>query len=108
MHLNNFDLNEINDVLQEKYRDQNHKEIGDRVTIIDFSSTTHIDGRELDFEFDDDEVIFNFNTELIVIQTRQNNTYDVFYTIYQQNIIVVDCLTNKQYRTFSGHLKLIK
>jgi hypothetical protein len=106
MDFNNFNLEEINQVLDEKHRDPNRKEIGDRVSIIDFSSCTHINGRPLDYDLDSDEISFNFNTELIVIETGQTIIYDAYYTKYRQNLVIVNPFTNKKYRISSGHVKL--
>ena len=93
-------------MLEEKHRDTNRKEIGDRVSIIDFSSTTLMNGRPLDFDHEDDEMVFNFNTELIVIATGQTYIYDAYYTKYTQNLIVVNTLTNMKFRICSGHVTL--
>lgn len=100
-----FNLEEINEVLDNKYRDPYPKEIGDRVVIIDFSSVTHINGRELDFE-EDDEMNFNFVTEFIVIETRQNYQHDAYYKTYRQDLVIVNPLTNKRYRINRGHVTL--
>ena len=100
-----FDLNEINDVLNETFRDTETKEIGDRVNVIDFSSCTNLKGRRIDFKNIDD---IDFNTKFIVIETRQNITYDVEYTVFNQNLVIVDPLSNMKYRINSGHIKLLK
>lgn len=102
---NDFNLEEINRVL-DKQRDPYRKEIGDRVAILDFSSCTHFNGRPLDYDHETDEMCFNFNTELIVIETGQNYVYDVQYTKYKQNIVIVNTLTNMKFRISSGHVKL--
>ena len=101
-----FNLNELKEVLDKKHRDTAIKEIGDRVNIIDYSSCTHLNGRPLDYELDDDEMCFNFNTELIVIATRQNINYDTYYVTYRQDLVVVNTLTNKKYCINSGHVTL--
>jgi len=74
-----FNLEEINEVLDNKNRDPYVKEVGDRVSIIDFSSTTHMNGLELDPEMDE-EMSFNSMT--------------------------LNPITNKQYRINSGHVTL--
>jgi hypothetical protein len=104
MDFNNFNLEEINQVLDEKHRDPNRKEIGDRVSIIDFSSCTYLNGAELDYDLEDDVMVFNFNTELIVIETGQKHIYDVQYTKYTQNLVIVNTLTNMKFRISSGHV----
>jgi hypothetical protein len=101
---NLFNLEELDAVIASN-RDPDRKEVGDRVVIIDYSSTTHLNGNELDIELDDDFDL-NFNTELIVIETRQNHIYDSGYSSYKQNLVVVNSLTNKQFRINSGHVKL--
>ncbi len=106
MDFSNFNLEEINTVLDEKHRDCYRKEIGDRVSVIEFSSCTHLNGRPLDYDLEADEINFNFNTELIVIETRQQHVYDAYYTKYRQNLVIVNTLTNKQFRISSGHVTL--
>ena len=101
-----FNLEEINRVLDEKHRDPHPKDIGDRVRILEFSSTTFLNGDPLDYELDEDEMVFNFNSELIVIETRQDCTYDAYYTKYRQDLVIVNPLTNKKYRISSGHVTL--
>ena len=101
-----FNLEEISKVMEDKNRDTEKKELGDRVNIIDFSSCTHIDGRPLDYDLEDDEMVFNFTTELIVIATREDTVYDAYYVQYLQDTIVFNPLTNKRFRINSGHLTL--
>jgi hypothetical protein len=100
-----FNLEEINEVLENKHRDPYVKEVGDRVSIIDFSSCTHLNGLELDLD-DDDGMNFNFITHFIVIETRQNIQYDAYFKTYRQNLVIVNPFTNKQYRINSGHVTL--
>lgn len=100
-----FNLEEINEVLDNKNRDPYVKEVGDRVSIIDFSSTTHMNGLELDSEHDE-EMTFNTMTFFIVIQTRQNYHHDAYYKKYRQDLVIVNPITNKQYRINSGHVTL--
>ena len=105
-----FDLNEINEVLDNiGYRDPHKKEIGDRVDILDYSSVTHIDGQELDSEADE-EMQFNSVAYFIVIETNQiyniNIKYQYIHKVYKQDLIIVNSLTNLKYRVNSGHVKL--
>lgn len=100
-----FNFKEINEVLENKYRDNVIKETGDRVSIIDFSSTTHFNGQPLDYGFEDEEQ-FNFNTELIVIETRQTRIYNAYYINYKQDLVIINTITNKKYRICSGHVTL--
>ena len=101
-----FNLDEISEVLDDKYRDTETKEIGDRVQVIDYSSVTKLNGEDLDC-FDED-MQFDARTYFIVIETRQRVKYDAYYTIYTQDIIMVNPHTKKQYRANQGHLTLIK
>ena len=101
-----FNLDEISKVMQDKNCDTEQKELGDRVQIIDFSSCTNLDGRPLDYDLEDDEMVFNFNTEVIVIATREEASYDAYYTQYEQDLVVINTLTNKRFRISSGHVTL--
>ena len=101
-----FNLEEISKVMEDKNRDTERKELGDRVQIIDFSSCTHIDGRPLDYDLEDDEMVFNFHTELIVIATREQAVYDAYYVQYEQDLVVINTLTNRRFRIGSGHVTL--
>jgi hypothetical protein len=102
-----FDPEEINAILNNKYRDIMPKEIGDRVTILDYSSCTHLNGKELDDE-QDEEMQFNDLTYFIVIANGQNNRFNAYYTIYRQDLVIVNPLTNVQFRVNSGHVQLKK
>jgi hypothetical protein len=103
---NLFNLEEINEVLDNiQYRDTERKEIGDRVMILDYSSCTHLNGLELDSEADE-EMQFNSMTYFIVIETRQNYTFDAYYAKYRQDLIIVNPLTNMKYRINSGHVQI--
>ena len=104
MENNLFDFDEINALLDQNM-DCVRKEVGDRVTILDYSSCTHMNGRPLDFE-DDEEMSFNFIMEFIVIETGLKYQYDAYYKQYRQNLIIVNPVTNKRYRISSGHVKL--
>jgi len=100
-----FNLDEINDLLDNQDRDPYRKVLGDRVQILDYSSCTHLNGRPLDFE-DDEEMSFNFVTEFIVIETGCLHIYDAYFKKYKQDLIIVNPLTNKKYMINSGHVKL--
>jgi hypothetical protein len=100
-----FNLEEINEVLDNKYRDPYPKEIGDRVSILDFSSVTYMNGRELDLE-DDEQMNFNFITEFIVIETRQNHQHDAYFKKYRQDLVIVNSITNTRFRVNRGHVKI--
>ena len=100
-----FNLEEINEVLENKNRDPYAKDIGDRVSIIDFSSCTHLNGAELDLE-DDDNMNFNSMTFFIVIETRQNIHYDAYFKTYRQDLVIVNPFSNRKYRINSGHVTL--
>jgi hypothetical protein len=103
---NLFNTEEINEVLDNlKYRDPERKEVGDRVTILDYSSCTHLNGQELDSE-QDEEMQFNIMTYFIVIETRQNYQYNTLYTNYKQDLIIVNPLTKKKFRIISGHVEI--
>jgi len=103
---NIFNLDEINDVLDNiQYRDTERKEIGDRVSILDYSSCSHMNGRELDSEHDE-EMQFNMMTYFIVIETRQKYEYDAYFAKYRQDLIIVNPLTKVRYRINSGHVKI--
>ena len=104
MENNIFDQDEINAILDNN-RDPYRKEIGDRVNINDYSSCTHMNGRELDSE-QDEEMQFNSLTYFIVINDRQRNLFDAYYTKFNQDLIIVNHLTNVQFRINSGHVTL--
>lgn len=101
-----FNLNEIDELLDNRDRDPYRKEIGDRVQILDYSSCTHLNGRPLDFDFEDDEMNFNFITTFIVAETGHKTIYDAYFKKYRQDLIIANPLTNKQYRINSGHVRL--
>jgi hypothetical protein len=90
----------LNDKL---YHDTTPKEIGDRVNVLDFSSCTHLNGNELDYE-QNEELDFYF----IVIETKQKVIFNAYFNEYLQNLVIVNHITNKQYRINSGHVKLMK
>ena len=99
-----FNLHEVNDVIDAKFRDTDTKEIGDRVAIIDYSSVTRIDGSDID-ELDED-MQFDADIYFIVTNTRQKHPYDAVFTKYNQDLIIVNSYTNMEYRVTSGHVTL--
>jgi len=101
---NLFNPDEINEILED-YRDPYKKEIGDRVTVLDYSSCTDMNGMELDSE-QDEEMQFNAMTYFIVIKTQQKYIYNAYYTKYCQDLIIVNPLNKKKFRINSGHVKL--
>jgi len=100
-----FNLEELNQILEDRNLDPYRKVLGDRVQIMDYSSCTHLTGKPLDYE-DDDEMNFNFVTEFIVIETGCLHVYDAYFKKYKQDLIIVNPLTNKKYMINSGHVKL--
>jgi len=101
---NLFNFDEVNDVLKQD-RDTEKKEIGDRVTVLDYSSCTHLNGQELDSE-QDEEMQFNMVTYFIVIETHQKHIYNTYFKQDRQDLIIANPLTNKLYRVNSGHVML--
>lgn len=101
-----FNLDEVNEVIQDSFRDPDTKEIGDRVQIIDYSSVTRIDGTDID-ELDED-MQFDADIYFIVIATRQKHPYDAVFTKYNQDLVIVNSYTNMEYRVTSGHVMLYK
>ena len=101
-----FNLDEINKVVGDKFRDSERKEVGDRVSIIDYSSVTRIDGTDID-ELDED-MQFDADIHFIVIETRQKHANDVGYTTYNQDLIIVQPQTSMEYRVNSGHVHIFK
>jgi len=99
-----FNSEEIKEVIED-LRDPVIKEIGDRVVINDYSSCTHLNGRELD-TVEDEEMQFNALTYFIVIDTDIKHFYNAIHVTYQQDLIIVNPLTKKQFRINSGHVKL--
>ena len=99
-----FNLNEINEAINEKFRDPVVKEIGDRVAVIDYSSVTRSDGSDIDET--DEDMQFDADMYFIVIKTRQKQVYDAYYTKYIQDLVIVNSQTNMEYRVTSGHVTL--
>lgn len=80
------------------------KEIGDRVIIWDYSSVTNINGIELaPWDYDD----FNDKEYYVVIACNQVNTFDSYFILYKQDLVVVHPRTKKQYRVSSKHVRLL-
>lgn len=105
MENNLFSQDEINEVLDNN-RDPYRKEIGDRVNILDYSSCTHMNGKELDSD-QDEEMQFNAMVHFIVANDRQRHLYDAYYTKFNQDLIIANPLTNVQFRINSGHVQLM-
>ena len=105
MENNLFSQDEINEVLDNN-RDPYRKEIGDRVNILDYSSCTHMNGKELDSD-QDEEMQFNAMVHFIVANDRQRHFYDAYYTKFNQDLIIANPLTNVQFRINSGHVQLM-
>ena len=99
-----FNLDEINKVVDEKFRDNVAKDIGDRVQVIDYSSVTRSDGSDID-ELDED-MQFNADIYFVVIKTDEKVLYDAKYTKYVQDLVIVNPQTNMEYRVNSGHVTL--
>lgn len=98
-----FELSEIREFFNDKYRDKVKKEIADRVTVLDYSSASHLNGVELecyDFEELDNDMYF------IVIEVNQKAELKTKFAVYNQDIVIVNPRNNKQYRIMSGHTKL--
>jgi hypothetical protein len=68
------------------------KEIGDVVTIIDYSAMSDEDGKEIK-----DELI-NLNDEFIVIEINQNFKFKAI-VIFTQDLVVINRRTKVKYRT---------
>lgn len=92
-------------LVQDEHRDPCRKEIGDRVDIMDFSSCTHLNGREL-CEAQDEQMQFDRLVYFIVIATHQNHSFDAYFRTYKQNLVIVNPHNDLQYRINSGHVKL--
>ncbi len=87
----------------DKHSDSGIKEVGDRVNILDYSSVTFADGNVLlDTDYED----FDTDCYFIVIAVNQNHSYESFLIIYDQDLLVVNPLTKKQYRVTSRHTRI--
>ena len=102
----NFDdIFEIENQIQTKEIDPKvlaKKEIGDIVTIIDYSAVTS----EYGIEIEDNAI--EFDDEFIVIETNLNNKFKTKHVTYIQDIIVINRRTKLKYRTPSYYTKLVK
>lgn len=101
-----FNLDEVNEVIGQNFRNTDTKDIGDRVQIIDYSSVTRSDGTHID-ELDED-MQFDADIYFIVIKTREKHLYDAVFTKYNQDLVIVNSYTNMEYRVTSGHVMLYK
>jgi hypothetical protein len=101
---NYFEDIKSNEIELLKLRNTDHKEIADKVKVIDYSSTTFKHGGELDrIDFDK----LDFDTVFMVIETNCKVYYKVPNFEYKQDLVIVDLNTKVQYRVISGHTKLI-
>lgn len=100
---NPFEELEINELEEIKLRDHCRKDIGDKVNVIDFSSVSHMRGSALDAM---DLEGLDFSTYFLVIETNRKVLFKTEYHEYNQDLIIVDMQTKKQYRVISGHVKL--
>jgi len=87
-----------------EFIDTQKKEIGDRISVLDYSSMSYLDG-EAPYSEDYDKFI-NDNY-FIVIETGLKFQYRNRFKKYLQNIIIVNPKTNKQYRISSSYVKVI-
>lgn len=99
------DMNSVLNSPGNDTNDYNTKEIGDRVSVLDYSSVSHDNGNEL--EPDDYEKITD-KDYYIVIATRQKNTKKRLNSVleYKQDLIIVNPKTNEKFRIASKHIKL--
>lgn len=91
-----------------RYNDTQRKEVGDRITVLDFSSLSHVDGTMLE-SLDYDKFIEGSKMtkrKMIVIKTGQRAEFESFTCTYKQDLVIVDMLDKKQYRIASRHVKL--
>jgi hypothetical protein len=105
----NIDNDDFRDILKENplhdnSGDQAQKEVGDRVRIWDYSSVTNEKGIEL-APWDYDKI--TDGEYYIVIADNQKNTYDSYFVIYHQDLIVAHPRSKKQYRVSSKHVRLL-
>ena len=101
----NMDFKELFESQQpliNNYGDQARKEIGDRVSILDYSSMTTYDGVEpLDYDDFDDRDYY------IVIETNLMNYYDSYFVRYKQDLVIAHPKTKILYRISLQHVKLL-
>lgn len=74
------------------------KEIGDRVTILDYSSVTHEFGEELDP--DDYDNITDKDYYIVINKNKKGK-----YHSYTQDLLIVNPKTNKKFWIASKHVK---
>jgi hypothetical protein len=79
-------------------------EIGDWVTIRDFSSLTNGDGSEL---LNDDYDDFIDDNKFFVLETDQNFHFDDFFKDYLQDVVIINPDNTKKYRISSFHIRKI-
>ena len=86
----------------EKFGDNTNKVIGDRVKIIDYSSTSKYNGQPIDDEFNE-----MYDTKyFIVVETGCNVTLDIKIRKYLQDIVIVNPKNNKLFRISSKHVAI--
>ena len=83
--------------------DNNQKEIGDRVQVLDYSCVSHKNGLPLDFGDADDLDGF---TIFVVIETSKRVRFKTIFGEFIQDILMVDTKTNRQYWAVSKYLKI--
>jgi hypothetical protein len=101
-------LNKNNKTIDE-FIDNNKKEIGDRVVVIDYSSMSHID---CEFEYDDYERLADLKPDdfYVVCYTGQKNVLKKSYTstpVYKQDLIIADPKTKTLFKISSKHVRLL-
>ena len=95
-------LNKSNKTIDE-FIDNDRKEIGDRVKVIDYSSMSYIDNQ---FEHDDYD---NIDTDAyyVVCEIRQKNVLNTKISSYKQDLIIANPLTKILFKIGSKHVKLL-
>jgi hypothetical protein len=76
------------------------KEVGDIVTIIDYSAVSDESGKEIE----DDDI--DMADEFIVIEINQSHKIKTKYITYNQDLIVINRRTNIKYRTPSYYTRI--
>lgn len=88
-----------------EYNNQERKEVGDRVLVIDYSSITFNNGEEL-IDNDYDDFCNAVDDFFIIAETNQNNNYRAFVKEYKQDLVIYNPRSKKMYRIASRHVKL--
>jgi hypothetical protein len=105
----NIDENDFRNILKDNPLNDNSgdpaiKEVGDRVRIWDYSSVTNEKGIEL-APWDYDKI--TDGEYYVVVADKQKNTYDSYFILYSQDLIVAHPKSKKQYRVSSKHVRLL-